>query len=284
MLLPLEPCDFDKYLEFVYTLALDPCKSGYPTYTDGIKTKEDFIKASKKAFSSENNKILVFIHQEKVEGWIQYYTIPEYKYISTSTFNIRNCYDEALKEFLVYTENRYKGYELYMGFPSDNTAAVEYLTMQGFSCIENDNNNSFFFDNYTILPQNSSIHKITKDNFEDFRKIHDQYDENMYWNSDRIFCQLDRWNIYGYYKENKLIASVYFIDNFTMLEIFGFDFDNNIFDKDIYRDLLIVTLNEGKRFGAKYMTYFCDKECQPIVSELGFKYVGEYMCFYKKIS
>ncbi len=32
----------EKYLDFSYGLALDPTRSGYPTYTDGVKTKENF--------------------------------------------------------------------------------------------------------------------------------------------------------------------------------------------------------------------------------------------------
>lgn len=34
--------DFNTYFDFVYELALDQSKSGYPTYSDGIKTKEMF--------------------------------------------------------------------------------------------------------------------------------------------------------------------------------------------------------------------------------------------------
>ena len=43
MLRVLEEKNFDQYIDFVYSLALDQTKSVYPTYTDGIKTKGDFI-------------------------------------------------------------------------------------------------------------------------------------------------------------------------------------------------------------------------------------------------
>ena len=36
MLIPLKREEFDKYIDFAYALALDPARSGYPTYTDGI--------------------------------------------------------------------------------------------------------------------------------------------------------------------------------------------------------------------------------------------------------
>jgi len=53
MLIKLKEQDFDKYIDFAYALALDLTKSGYPTYTDGIKTREDFIRQSRRAFTNE---------------------------------------------------------------------------------------------------------------------------------------------------------------------------------------------------------------------------------------
>ena len=41
--------EFEKYIDFAYTLALESSKSGYPTYNDGIKTKEMFIERAKQA-------------------------------------------------------------------------------------------------------------------------------------------------------------------------------------------------------------------------------------------
>lgn len=41
----LKKAEFDdivKYGDFVYELTLDQTKSAYPTYADGIKTREDF--------------------------------------------------------------------------------------------------------------------------------------------------------------------------------------------------------------------------------------------------
>ena len=45
--------DIKKYGEFAYSLALNPAKSCYPTYADGIKTKTDFFKAAEGAIAKE---------------------------------------------------------------------------------------------------------------------------------------------------------------------------------------------------------------------------------------
>ena len=39
--------DIETYGDFVYQIALDQTKSAYPTYTDGIKTREDFLRKSR---------------------------------------------------------------------------------------------------------------------------------------------------------------------------------------------------------------------------------------------
>ena len=50
MLLECSRNDFEKYTDFAFELALDPSKSGYPTYRDGIKTKAMFVERLLKAF------------------------------------------------------------------------------------------------------------------------------------------------------------------------------------------------------------------------------------------
>ena len=39
--------EFDQYLDFAYRLAMDPSKSGYPTYTDQIKKSADLIRTAR---------------------------------------------------------------------------------------------------------------------------------------------------------------------------------------------------------------------------------------------
>lgn len=58
MLKKLREQDFDRYLDFAYQLALDMTKSGYPTYADGIKTKDDFVARAREAFSADNEEML----------------------------------------------------------------------------------------------------------------------------------------------------------------------------------------------------------------------------------
>ena len=49
--------EFEEYSERAYVLALDPSRSSFPSYADGIKTTEDFLAIAKRGFESENEEI-----------------------------------------------------------------------------------------------------------------------------------------------------------------------------------------------------------------------------------
>lgn len=50
MLRKLNEDEYKQYLDFAYELALDLTRSCYPTYADGLKTREDFDQAAARAF------------------------------------------------------------------------------------------------------------------------------------------------------------------------------------------------------------------------------------------
>ncbi len=274
--------DFTKYADFVYSLAVDPSKSGYPTYSDGIKTKEMFLERAQKAFARETEEILLFEYNENVEGWIHYYCIPEDKYLSTVSFNINLAAEKALQEFLNFAQEKFKGYDLFLGYSKDNKIAVNYLLSHGFERIEEAYNNTAFLEKYKAVSESSDIVFITKDNYDYFRTLHTQTEEDMYWNADRIYKDIENWIIFVKIKDGEPIGNVYYMnakDNW--FEIFGIDMKDGIFNPDLFRELVIKALNEAKRRGGKYMTFFCDEECQEIANKIGFECVGEYVCYKK---
>lgn len=283
MLHSLSQEDFDNYIDFTWELAQDQTKSGYPTYTDGIKTKQDFICREKEAFLRDNEEILLFEQNGQVEGWIHYCVIPQDNYLDLCTCNIRNGMRTALEEFLTFVKEHFPGHELYLGFPKCNTEAISLLQEQGFSCIEDSFNDVLFLDNYELLPEASQIVPVTKENFDDFRCLHDQIKEPMYWNSDRMLNALDNWKIYLHRDNGITKGAIYYMDENVMLEVFGVDFPDDVYDSTIFKALLIKALNEGKGSGAKYFCFFTDQNSHPDSLELGFHPVGEYICYWKKI-
>lgn len=274
--------DVEKYCDFVYGIALDQTRSCYPTYADGIKTKDDFMADAGKGVTQDEWELLLFSLDGTVEGWLQYYWIPQDHYLQLCACNINRGTKQALMELLALLKERFTGYTLYFGFPESNVDAVNFLRKDGFKCIEENWNNSFFFNGFNLLPDDANVAGIDRDNFDDFRAVY-KPDDDTYWNCDRILEQIDRWIILVYYNEGSPVGTIFLQGSGDYYEIFGIGFANSEYQEDVYRALLAAVLNHCKRMDAKYMTYFCEEDTHEAVLDLGFRCVGKYVCYTKTI-
>lgn len=288
MLKKLQEQDFEQYVDFAYQLALDSTKSGYPTYIDGIKTKDDFVARARKAFSANgeenfaaSEEILLYEQEGEVQGWIHYFYLPEDHYLDTCAFCIASGMGEALTEFIAFAREHFPGSELYLGFPKENTEAVDTLKSLNFDCIEESYNDAIDFEDYLLQPEDVGIIFINRENYEFFSSLHGQNDSDMYWNSARILDTIDRWRIYVCLKNTKIAGAIYYMADTLIPEIFGIDFPDNIYNGSVYRALLTAALNDCKRRGAKHMIFFNEDESQTDAIACGFRCVGEYLCFKK---
>lgn len=284
MLRSLNESEFDRYIDFAYELALDPTRSGYPTYADGIKTKADFIEHSRRALTDERDGILLYERNGIVCGWIQYFTEPDEKYMQTDAFNIESGTRDALHEFIAFAHERFPGFDLHLGFPEENTEAVSELEALGFERIEESYNNTLDYESYELRPEDEQVVEITRDNYPLFAALHTQYDDYMYWTAKRILAKLDDWKIFAYFDGEKALGAVYFRPGPELTsEIFGIDFDGGIYNGEIFRLLLASALNNDKKRGAKHMIFFCEEQEQEDALAAGFRLVGKYVCFKAKI-
>lgn len=282
MLVRLKESEFDRYIDFAYNLSLDFSKSCYPTFADGIKTKDDFIRMGKKSFEKEEDEILLFYHNENLEGWIHYYYLKEDNYLSCCSFDVNNYADVAFAELLKYFENKFQGYDFYFGCSITNDNTTKALLSNGFKLIEDSYHNVLFFNKYDIRKESINIERVDKTNFDDFRYLH-MVDEETYWTSDRIIEALDEWNIYVYYEEKKPKAAIYYMDEKLMLEIFGIDYLNEEFNSKIMYELMVKALNEGKRMDSKCLVFFSTEEESSLLKDLGFNCIDRYQCYFKKM-
>jgi len=58
-----------RYIDPAYELALDQTRSAYPTYADGIKTKDEFAASFLEAAGGENDELLLFEQDGKTAGF-----------------------------------------------------------------------------------------------------------------------------------------------------------------------------------------------------------------------
>ena len=89
MLRLLQEAEFDRCVDFAYELALNPARSGYPVYYDGMKTREDFVSRARKALERPGEDVLLFVEDGEVEGLIAFEHPEEEHYLHTFIFSIR---------------------------------------------------------------------------------------------------------------------------------------------------------------------------------------------------
>lgn len=281
MLRLLEPSEFETWIGFAYELSQDFTRSGYPTYRDGIKTKEDFIARARKALERDSEDILLFEENGRVEGLIHFQHLEGERFLQTFVFNIRRDTGRALAEFVDWCRGRWPGFGLDLGFPAENAEALSWLEGTGAPCIERSWNYQLFLDGYTPLPGNPSVHRVGLDNFEEFAAVHRRTQGDMYWNCERVRETLDDWAVFVTGEGDSAGELLMTDRGGGYQEIFSLEFADGIYREGPFRALLAAGLNHLKERGAKYLTFFVDVggEEGKVLSELGFQLVGGYVLY-----
>ena len=235
---------------------------------------------SKRGFESENEEIYIFEHGGEMRGWIHFYVMKEDKYISLEAFETDGFEKEQFADFVALLKEKYTGYEVTAGFPSQNERAVSAAIENGFEIIEESAVNILFFSNYEPQPESGRVEPLTKNNLAVFAKLHDKVE--MYWNTKRLteaYFDGDKWRIYLTEKNGKA-AAIYFVFEENIAEIFGLDFSDG-FDGTAAEELLTAALNEAKKNGnAKAMYWFTEDERETqLAKRFGAEKFTDYKAF-----
>lgn len=267
MLRKISHNEFERYAEYAYSLAMDLSCSGFPVYTDGVKTRETFYNRSKKGLERANEEILLYEKDGEVQGWIHYYFLEEDKYIGVCSMLIKTGYGHALEELLEYWRIRLRGYTWSLYFPEENTDAITYLKEYGHQEIGQEIVEVLLFEDYTPAAESTAVISVNADNYEIFQEIHNKYDKDMYWTSQRILECLDEWEIFAYLENNECRGVIYHNgkgqDN---LEIFGIDCGV----PSVAEALLVSCLNKAKAEKAKSMYFFTEEAYRDMAEKTGF--------------
>ena len=272
-----------KYMDFSWRLSQDRRMSAFPTYTDGLKTRQEFEEIALRSLRDKDNPVLLFENEGEVLGWIQYYVLPEDRYLGFDSFNIRKDIPQAIDEFITCAKELYGGYEINFGFPKDNTSACMHLEKLGFPVYEESSVFVLHFKDYMPKPEDGHIIRVTEENWDAFRCLHDGQPD-MYWNSGRLYEALQGktkypWQMYLYEEDGKAKGCIYFVYVRGMMEIFGCDYEEGRFDPDVFRALLVQALNRSKEDGLQHMTYFAEPEENAVVQETGLQFITDYVLY-----
>ena len=283
MLIKARKEDVEQYVEYVYALSQDYRTSAFPTYLDGIKTREEFIQTARDALQQDTDEILLF-QKERVLGWIHYYHLDKDQYIGFMSFNMEeDAYPQAIDEFVAYCEERYPEYKIHFGFPAENRAATGHLQNLGYAVGEESDVYVLHFDEYAPVEAEGDIRPVTLENWADFQALH--RDPDMYWNNERLYQTLVEppkhpWHLFLYYENGRAVANIYYTYVDDMMEIFGIDRNEEGDSPVILRRLLHKAFGESKKDGMKHLVYFAEEQEGEIVKSVGMTYLTKYILFW----
>lgn len=271
-----------QHLDKMYKLAQQSTSSSYPTYNDGIKTKDDFVNTTLKAFSRPEDHLLGYYQGDELIGWVHYYVLEASTYVGILSLLASRDFDALIvcvDQFLV---EQFPGYELWYNFPQENIAACTYLENNHYALIESSQNFIYSLSDKNYL-RPSTINEYQSEDELTFRQFHQYYETSMYWTSDRLLSDLGRWRILVCRQAAEIVGFIYSMKQGLNFEVFGVDFKEAHYNESNYRDMIRGCLWDARLHGAKHLNYFVEETTyENILNEEGFHSVGVCLTYMKK--
>lgn len=275
MLRPVCEEELDALIDVFWPVALDLTHSTYPTYTDGVKTREDFAAAVERALREDWGEVLVHVH-EGVDNGLLVIDVTDDEFVSLSVGLTRAHQPECLAETLAYIAQKHPGKTLWLGFAPENVEMLTFAKSQGFCLLDDSVNWNIALSDWQPCAAGRAV-PVSRENFTLFSAL--WTDGSMYWNAQRIGAAMDRWMLFVTVDGSGAVACM---DEGVMLEIFGFQYADD-YDADAHRTLMAACLNAALAKGARYLTYFSDRNETAVMQSLGFRRISEYCCYEKKL-
>ena len=275
MLRPVCEEELDALIDVFWPVALDLTHSTYPTYTDGVKTREDFAAAVGRALREDWGEVLVHVH-EGVDNGLLVIDVTDNEFVSLSVGLTRAHQPECLTETLAYLAQKHSGMTLWLGFAPENVEMLTFAKSQGFRLLDDSVNWNIALADWQPCAAGRAV-PVSRENFTLFSAL--WTDRSMYWNAQRIRAAMDRWMLFVTVDGSGAVACM---DEGVMLEIFGFQYVGG-YAADAHRALMTACLNAAKAKGARYLTYFSDREEAAVMQQLSFRWVSDYRCYEMKL-
>lgn len=268
--------ELDTLINEFWPVALDLKHSTYPTYTDGVKTREDFAETIRRAYREDWGEVLVHVHDGEDNGLLVIDVVDDV-FVSVHVCLTRAQQPECLGEVLTCLRAKHSGKTLWLGFAPENAEMLEFAKTQGFRLLDDSVNWNIALADWRPCAPETAVLPVSGDNFDAFRTL--WTDEDMYWNVDRIEAALDRWMLFVTIDGRSAVACM---DEGAILEIFGFQYVGD-YDANAQCVLMTACLNAAKAKCARYLTYFSDREEAAVMRLLGFRRVSDYRCYEMKL-
>lgn len=275
MLRPVD--DLERRIAEFWPVTLDLTRSTYPTYIDGIKTREDFADSIHRAAVADWGEVLLHVHGDDVNGLVVIDQVDE-DYVSLRVCLTHAHQRECLHEVLTHIVQKHAGRTLWLAFAPDNAELLTLAAENNFTLLDDSTNWTIHLTDWVIQPEDAHVLAVTRENYADFRAVWTE--DGMYWNADRIWEALDQWTLHVCRDERSVRGAVACMDEGISAEIFGFLYAGG-YDEQVHRSLLAACLNATKSAGKRHLTYFTDRGEANWLCELGFRRVSDYVCYEK---
>jgi len=154
----------------------------------------------------------------------------------------------------------------------------EFLAKIGASLLEESVKMQLLPENLAEQPTADFV-KIDEDNFEDFAAHHDKQSPEMYWNSDRIWETLPKWEIFAVYESTNISDYIMFsVPNATVFAMDGKNTANK-------KALLHLAAKKFFVISQSPIFFYAEKSVpdeQEIAGQMGFTPISNY-CVYRII-
>lgn len=183
-------------------------------YLDNDKLKlETHIK---QILQRKDYKVLINIHNDKIDSYTELNVVLEDKYLQITTFLSFADFNQSLNCFFAYIKEKYSGFELHYVVGDFNKEAIAYMKQ-----LSNATSNGLEImlhikkEWLTNADYNNCTALRTAD-YKQFISIHDKTFPNVYWDGDKL-VNLKIFNIYVN-KDNNTINSYAVVSNYGKSE------------------------------------------------------------------
>lgn len=269
--------NLDDCIDFAWSLSRSTETNSYPIYESKEKMKKRFIRA----IEHPSDLVYAFYSLEILCGVACLEVILEDNYIHATGIYISHNFDEVMSEFLDYLKVKYDGFDLVLGYPKENLKAVNYFKGLDADLVESSSDWRLQCDEFTDKCEQSSIHLISDNEFEEYAVFHDNQFKNMYWTSERLRSVLKEWRIFVHKESDTIDACIFITIRSDYSEIFGVA--DTTEDKRLTQMLLSQSIqNLIREDKIENVIYFIEdgEDVQlEAANKLGFKYNSSYCCF-----
>jgi hypothetical protein len=283
MLKKLSLKEAKQYTDFAYGLALDAKTSSYPSFRDGVKSKDDFMRAVSAIETNKNEEVLLYPRYGVPTGWIQWYFLEDGGSANTYTFLAKGNYREMLGEFLEYiaSRKRFRINEIGIGVPQENNGACGALESFGFKLVEVSYVTLLKKEDFKPTGKSGNIKKIGLSDFAPFERLHKNVD--MYWTAERIKEDIENWDVF-FYDDGVDRGAIYTLKNGRINEISGIDYSCGAYAEKIGSALVNYSVLMDSNPSMRFLYYFVDGKDEAVnLGKLGFECVDRYRYYEKKL-